>query len=151
RRGRGAPKQWTPQLYCRLLRDEARVRRDHPTFSNENVYRTIIKRGDYKRKNGKPLGPGRIKSALREARDPQCNLHLAAYVSNMMSKIRSEHERGGWSSDIEAEVTRLCIKKYDRFPTPALANLFLDTYCIRVFEKADLRPDAVYKAVLTGK
>jgi hypothetical protein len=115
RKGRGAPKLWRPEDYCRLLRDEARVRRDHPTFSNEDVYRTIIKRGAYKqRKSGKPLGAGRIKSALREARDPKCNMHLAANISNVISQIRSERERTaiGWSSDVEAEVTRLCIKKY---------------------------------------
>jgi hypothetical protein len=39
----------------------------------------------------------------------------------------------------------------DRFPTPALADLFLDTYCIRVFEKLTSDPDAVYQVVPTGK
>ena len=83
RRGRGAPALWPPQRYCRLLQDEDRVRRDHPTFSNEDVYRTIVQRYEhYRRKNGKPLKPGRIKTALREARDPECNPHLAAYLNS---------------------------------------------------------------------
>ena len=39
----------------------------------------------------------------------------------------------------------------DRFPTPALTNLFVDTYYARVVETLTSDPDAVYNVVLTGK
>jgi hypothetical protein len=117
RRGRGAPALWPPQRYCRLLQDEDRVRRDHPTFSNEDVYRTIVQRYEhYRRKNGKPLKPGRIKTALRDARDPECNPHLAAYLNLTIQSARSEHQqhKREWSPEAEAEVTRRSIEEYCR-------------------------------------
>jgi hypothetical protein len=112
KRGRGAPALWSPQRYCRLLQDEDRVRRDHPTFSHENVYRTIVQRYEhYRRKNGKPLKPGRIKTALREARDPECNAQLAMYLSTMLQRGRS-HFQLDWSPEVETKFTQVCIEKY---------------------------------------
>jgi hypothetical protein len=138
RRRRGAPALWSPQRYWRLLQHEAqvrhdhpefllqdgdRVRRDHPKFSNEDVYRTIVQRyGDYYRgKNGKPLQPGRIKTALREARDPECNAHLAMYLSMTINRARSHFQQNGldWSSDVETAVRRFYIEDYCRQITSA--------------------------------
>jgi hypothetical protein len=118
RRGRGAPALWPPQRYCRLLQDEDRVRRDHPTFSNERVYSIIVERYEqhYRKKNGKPLKPSRIKTALREARDPDCNPHLATYLNLTIQSARSEHQqhKREWSPEAEAEVTRRSIEEYCR-------------------------------------
>jgi hypothetical protein len=115
RRRRGAPALWSPQRYCRLLQDEDRVRQDHPKFSHQDVCRTIVQRYEhYRRKNGKPLSAGRIKTALREARDPECNAYVAMHLSTTINRSRSHFQRNGidWSSDVESVVRRFCIKDY---------------------------------------
>jgi hypothetical protein len=111
KRGRGAPELWSPERYIRLLQDEYQVRRDHPTFGHMDVCRVISKRGAYKRK-GKPLTASRIKSALREARDPQCNRHLLEYVAMIRQRIRQESQNRDLSPDAEAALRRFCIEQY---------------------------------------
>jgi hypothetical protein len=115
KRGRGAPALWSARRYWRLLQDEDRVRFDHPSFSNEDVYRTIVKRfNHYRRKDGRPLTSGRIKTALREARDPECNPELAAQLRSWLQGTRSQCQQPqvNWSAEIEARFTRWFIEAY---------------------------------------
>jgi hypothetical protein len=118
KRGRGAPSLWDAKRYCRLLQDEARVWSQHPTFSNEDVCRTIARRSGYTnargQRQGKPLSKDRIKSALREARESRCNADLAAYLLRMMRSGRAYYLKEGWawSPATEAEFTQASIGKY---------------------------------------
>jgi hypothetical protein len=71
----------------------------------------ISKRETYKKKNGKPLSPGRIKTALREARDPKCNAHLSAFLNAFLQQQRSQHD---WTPQLEDKLTQLVIETYCR-------------------------------------
>jgi hypothetical protein len=109
RRGRGAPEIWSSRQYARLLQDADRLKYSHPRFSKENIYRLISKKGAYKTRNGKPLSAGRIKTALREARDPNCNAHLSALLNDFLQHKRTRHD---WTPQVEDEMTRLFIETY---------------------------------------
>ena len=113
-RKRGAPRTWTAREYARLLQDADQVKVRHPDFSRENVYITISKQGKFKKKNGQPLAPGRIKTALREARNPDYNASLAAYLQDAVQKSRISYQQQGkfWSPKIEAELIKHEIEKY---------------------------------------
>jgi hypothetical protein len=73
RRRRGAPELWNGEMYCRLLQDFDRITSRKSRLSNEAKYAAISNSGNYKNAKGKPISPGRIKTALREARDPRHN------------------------------------------------------------------------------
>ena len=115
-RVRGAPRRWTGQQYARLLQDAHNVRSAHPKFSKEDVCRTISKHRKYRKTNGQPLSAGRIKTALREARNPECNVWLAAYLQEAIQKFRihcQEHAQP-WSSELEAKYIKQAIEHYSR-------------------------------------
>jgi hypothetical protein len=79
---------WNGEMYCRLLQEADRLKSRNPRLSNEAVYKAISKSGKYKKANGEPISPGRIKTALREARDPRHNDVLAKRLIDDLEQRR---------------------------------------------------------------
>jgi hypothetical protein len=113
-RRRGAPEKWTAERYAELLQDEDIAKNKHPEFSKENIYRTIGKQRKYKKTNGEPVSVGRIKTALRDARDPECNAQLAIYVNRAVQQARAYAQENGlpWSPEGEAGLIKRQIDEY---------------------------------------
>jgi hypothetical protein len=88
-RRRGAPELWNGEMYCRLLQEFDRLKSGKRRLSNEALYKAISKSGKYKKANGEPISPGRIKTALREARDPRHNGVLAKRVIDDLEQRRA--------------------------------------------------------------
>jgi hypothetical protein len=100
-RRRGAPELWNGEMYCRLLQESDRLKSRNPRLSNEAVYKAISRSGKYKKANGEPISPGRIKTALREARDPKHNDVLAKRLIDDL-----EQRRGNLGSEYLDEFRR---------------------------------------------
>jgi hypothetical protein len=103
----GAPTKWNPDRYCGVLKDFHVKKLRNPSRSDDQVCGLLGREPQYKTKNGKAVSAGRMKEVLKEALDPDRNVHLNLKVEQTIEMVRKDYEHRGWEWRPElSELTR---------------------------------------------
>jgi hypothetical protein len=107
-KSRGAPEKWNADRYCQLLGDFDRKRSSNTALSDDRVCDFLGQEPQYRMKNGKPLTADRLMRVLKEAQDPECNVHLKSGVDEAIAALR---RFGDWSPEREIRIRQKLIEQ----------------------------------------
>jgi hypothetical protein len=85
-RRRGREKEWTSERYCQLLEDIDRLKSRNGRLSDSKACE-LLKKGEFRTRYQKQTS-GRLRGALKEARDPTKNIVLASLIQGEIAQRR---------------------------------------------------------------
>jgi hypothetical protein len=89
RRKSGAPRKWDSLRYCKLIEDFSDKKRSNPALSDDDVFRFLAKTASYRTAKG-PLSTSRLRKALKEANDPDCNQLLSGFQLSELDELQED-------------------------------------------------------------
>ncbi len=88
-RKKGRPPEWDALRYCKLIKDFDDKKRSNPALSDEDVFKLLAKTASYKTAKG-PLSTSRLRKALKEANDPDCNELLSVFQLGGLDELQND-------------------------------------------------------------